>query len=183
MTNTMWGGRFAASPAQIMEEINASIDFDKRLWRHDILASKAHVAMLGATGIVKPSEADEIARGLDILELTPSEYLTQNEIDAARTVRQDYRNVQGQQQIVWPPSFALARAYLDQLERSGGLAADRIAAARQALDSAEQSSDAARAEALNALATELHGIADGAGEAAKVHTLATAVEELAGAEG
>ena len=52
MTNTMWGGRFAASPAEIMEEINASIDFDKRLWRHDIRASKAHVAMLGATGII-----------------------------------------------------------------------------------------------------------------------------------
>ncbi|MBC8012966.1 MAG: argininosuccinate lyase [Methyloceanibacter sp.] len=65
MTNTMWGGRFAASPAEIMEEINASIDFDKRLWRHDILASKAHVAMLGATGIIKPKEADEIAGGLD----------------------------------------------------------------------------------------------------------------------
>ena len=65
MTNTMWGGRFAASPAQIMEEINASIDFDKRLWRHDILASQAHVAMLGATGIVTANEAEEIARGLD----------------------------------------------------------------------------------------------------------------------
>ena len=64
MTNTMWGGRFAASPAEIMEEINASIDFDKRLWRHDILASKAHVAMLAATGILKAKEADEIARGL-----------------------------------------------------------------------------------------------------------------------
>jgi len=65
MTNTMWGGRFAASPAEIMEEINASIGFDKRLWRHDILASKAHVAMLGATGILSAKEADEIARGLD----------------------------------------------------------------------------------------------------------------------
>ena len=65
MTNTMWGGRFAASPAQIMEEINASIDFDKRLWRHDILASQAHIAMLGATGIVTAKEAQEIARGLD----------------------------------------------------------------------------------------------------------------------
>jgi argininosuccinate lyase len=64
MTNTMWGGRFAASPAEVMEEINASIDFDKRLWRHDILASKAHVAMLAATGILKAKEADEIARGL-----------------------------------------------------------------------------------------------------------------------
>ena len=65
MTNTMWGGRFAASPAEIMEEINASIDFDKRLWRHDIEASKAHVAMLGATGIVTSDEAGKIAKGLD----------------------------------------------------------------------------------------------------------------------
>ena len=65
MTNTMWGGRFAASPSEIMEEINASIDFDKRLWRHDIVASKAHVAMLKATGIVTSGEADEITNGLD----------------------------------------------------------------------------------------------------------------------
>jgi len=65
MTNTMWGGRFASSPSEIMEEINASIDFDKRLWRHDIEASKAHVAMLGATGIVTPKDAAKIAEGLD----------------------------------------------------------------------------------------------------------------------
>jgi argininosuccinate lyase len=65
MTNTMWGGRFAASPAEVMEDINASIDFDKRLWRHDILASKAHVAMLAATGILTGKEADQIAGGLD----------------------------------------------------------------------------------------------------------------------
>ncbi|MGB6923235.1 MAG: argininosuccinate lyase [Methyloceanibacter sp.] len=65
MTNTMWGGRFSLSPAAIMEEINASIGFDKRLWRHDILASKAHAAMLAATGIITKGEAGEIARGLD----------------------------------------------------------------------------------------------------------------------
>jgi argininosuccinate lyase len=65
MTNTMWGGRFAASPAEIMEEINASIDFDKRLWRHDIEASQAHVAMLAATSIVTATEADEITKALD----------------------------------------------------------------------------------------------------------------------
>ena len=65
MTNTMWGGRFAASPAEIMEQINASIDFDKRLWRHDIGASKAHVAMLGATGILTKNDAQAITRGLD----------------------------------------------------------------------------------------------------------------------
>jgi argininosuccinate lyase len=68
MTNKMWGGRFATSPAEIMEEINASIGFDKRLWRHDILASKAHVAMLGTTGILTAKEAEEIARGLDKIE-------------------------------------------------------------------------------------------------------------------
>jgi argininosuccinate lyase len=61
----MWGGRFLASPAAIMEEINASIDFDKRLWRHDILASKAHAAMLAANGIISKKEGEEIARGLD----------------------------------------------------------------------------------------------------------------------
>ena len=120
----------------------------------------------------------EIARGLDILELTPSEFISQNEIDAARTVRFDYKNVQGQQQFAWPPSFALARAYLDQLERSNGLGADRIAAARQALDSAEGSSGQARSEALSSLAAELHGAADGAGDSAKVHKLAEAVDAL-----
>ena len=61
----MWGGRFQSSPAAIMEEINASIDFDKRLWRHDILASKAHCEMLAKTGILTKKEAGEIARGLD----------------------------------------------------------------------------------------------------------------------
>jgi hypothetical protein len=127
--------------------------------------------------------SSEIARGLDILELIPSEHVSQNEIDAARTVHLDYHNVQGQQQFVWPPSFALARAYLDQLERSDGFAAGRIEAARQALDAAESSSGSARGEALSALATELHEAADGAGDSAKVHTLATAVEELANAEG
>ena len=65
MTNTMWGGRFASSPSEIMEDINASIDFDKRLWRHDIEASKAHVAMLEATGILAPEETAKITEGLD----------------------------------------------------------------------------------------------------------------------
>ena len=63
----MWGGRFLASPAAIMEEINASIDFDKRLWRHDILASKAHAAMLGKQGIITADDAAEITHGLDTI--------------------------------------------------------------------------------------------------------------------
>jgi argininosuccinate lyase len=61
----MWGGRFAEGPSAIMREINASIPFDKALWRHDIAASKAHVAMLGAQGIVTPADAATITEGLD----------------------------------------------------------------------------------------------------------------------
>ncbi len=63
--NRMWGGRFAASPAEIMEEINASIGFDKRLAPQDIRASKAHAAMLAAQGIITKADAREIAKGLD----------------------------------------------------------------------------------------------------------------------
>ncbi|MDE2403818.1 MAG: argininosuccinate lyase [Sphingomonadales bacterium] len=61
----MWGGRFAAGPSAIMREINASIPFDKALWRQDIAASKAHVAMLGAQGIVTTADALAIRDGLD----------------------------------------------------------------------------------------------------------------------
>ncbi|MBI1365864.1 MAG: argininosuccinate lyase [Alphaproteobacteria bacterium] len=63
--NKMWGGRFAAGPAAIMGEINASIDVDKRLWREDIAGSKAHAAMLAAQKIISRDDADAIARGLD----------------------------------------------------------------------------------------------------------------------
>ncbi len=61
----MWGGRFAEGPSAIMREINASIPFDKALWRQDVAASKAHVAMLGAQGIVSVEDAALIADGLD----------------------------------------------------------------------------------------------------------------------
>ncbi|MDT9013330.1 argininosuccinate lyase [Novosphingobium sp. APW14] len=61
----MWGGRFAEGPSAIMREINASIPFDKALWRQDVAASKAHVAMLGAQGIVSDTDAAAIFRGLD----------------------------------------------------------------------------------------------------------------------
>ena len=74
--------------------------------------------------------SSEIARGLDIFELTPSGFISQNEIDAAKTVHFDYLNTQGQPKLVWPASFALARAYLDQLERS--LAADGTSLPRRA---------------------------------------------------
>ena len=65
MSNKMWGGRFASGPSQIMEEINASIDFDRRLAAQDIAGSKAHVAMLAASGIIEKADAVSIAMGLD----------------------------------------------------------------------------------------------------------------------
>ncbi|HKX28608.1 MAG TPA: hypothetical protein VJ302_12980 [Blastocatellia bacterium] len=83
--------------------------------------------------------ASEIARGLDILELSPSEFLTRNEIDAAKAVRVAELNVQNQQRIEWPAQLVVAKAYLDQLERSQALPADQITAVRNAIQSAESS--------------------------------------------
>ncbi|MDB4883360.1 MAG: repeat-containing protein [Gemmatimonadetes bacterium] len=122
--------------------------------------------------------SSEIARGLDIFELVPSAFISQNEIDAAKTVHMSYLNTQGQPKLVWPPSFALARAYADQLGRTNGLAPARLQATRQALTSAEAAKGAARRTALNRLATQLNGQATGA-DAAKVRMLASAVKELA----
>ncbi len=124
--------------------------------------------------------SSEIARGLDIFELTPSAYLTKNEIDAANTVRFAQLNPQGQPQIVWPPSFALSRAYVDQLERSNGLAARRIADVRAKLTAAEGMSGAARSEALHALGRALDA-ETGSSDAAKVKLLAGSVHALASA--
>jgi hypothetical protein len=81
--------------------------------------------------------ASEIARGLDIFELTPTQHLTQNEIDAAKTVRVAALNVQNQQKIEWPAQLVVAKAYVDQLERSQALPADQIAALRAAIHGAE----------------------------------------------
>ncbi|MGH7629518.1 MAG: LVIVD repeat-containing protein [Gemmatimonadales bacterium] len=123
--------------------------------------------------------SSEIARGLDIFELTPSVLVSQNEIDAAKTVRFDYLNTQGQPKLIWPPSFALARAYLDQLERSNGMAAEQISDARTALANAERRSAQERRDALTVLATWLNGNASRAGDQAKARMLAAAIADLA----
>ncbi|MFZ1182125.1 MAG: argininosuccinate lyase, partial [Pseudolabrys sp.] len=67
MSNKMWGGRFASGPGAIMEEINASIDFDRHLYRQDIAASKAHADMLAKQGIITADDARKIAHGLDTI--------------------------------------------------------------------------------------------------------------------
>ena len=83
--------------------------------------------------------ASEIARGLDVFELTPTKFLTQNEINAAKTVRFSELNVQNQQKIEWPAKLAVAKAYLDQLSRSQTLSPDKIAALEKAIQNAEHS--------------------------------------------
>ncbi len=123
--------------------------------------------------------SSEIARGLDILELTPSAYVTQNEIDAAKSVRMDYFNPQSQPKFTWPASFALSRAYLDQLERSHGLTADVIASARNTITNAERASGLLRQESLNKLSREMDALVRGP-EAGKIRLLANSLRELGG---
>jgi hypothetical protein len=126
--------------------------------------------------------SSEIERGLDITELVPSQYISENEIIAAKTIHFPYFNAQGQPKFVWPPSFALACSYVDQLERSGGLSADKIGATRGALARAQQATGAERSNALNALAADLNRDAASAGNPAKVRKLADAVSSLVNAQ-
>ena len=120
--------------------------------------------------------SSEIARGLDIFELTPSEYITQNEIDAATSVEWSYLNAQGQPVIEWPATFALARAYIDQLERTTEFSATQIASMREVLDRAEGASGTMRQEMLRDLASKTTDM----GTSAKSDMLADALNRLAG---
>jgi LVIVD repeat len=125
--------------------------------------------------------SSEIARGLDIFELTPSQLLSQNEIDAAKSVRLQYFNTQGQPQYTWPATTALVGAYLDQLERSNGMAAGKITSIRDELSRAERLTGQARKDALTQLATRVQNEANSANDKAKAQLLATAVRDLVNA--
>jgi hypothetical protein len=121
----------------------------------------------------------EITRGLDIFELQPSAFISKNEIDAAKSVHLDYLNTQGQVKYTWPKTFSLARAYVDQLERSEPSETGKIEAYRAALDRAEGAAEPERQSTLNELAARLEAEAGGAGDAAKARTLAAVVKQLA----
>jgi hypothetical protein len=125
--------------------------------------------------------ASEIARGLDIFELKPSEYLSQNEIDAARLVRFETFNPQMQPKFVWPAAFPVVRSYLDQLVRGRGLPGSRTNAIAASLDAAERMSGEARRGALERLAAELDRDVGGAVDGARVRAMAAATRELANA--
>jgi hypothetical protein len=126
--------------------------------------------------------SSEISRGLDIYELQPSALISQNEIDAAKSVHFDFLNVQDQPKLVWPSTFALARAYADQLERSKGLPSGTIISIRQALTNAEKASGTLRRDALAQLAGQIEGNAGGSSDGRKVRMLSAAVTALANAQ-
>jgi len=127
--------------------------------------------------------SSEIARGLDVLELAPSGLISRNEIEAAQLVHLDYFNAQDQPKVTWPASFVVARAYVDQLERSNGLSAERLKVVRQQLSQAEKSQGAARRDALTQLATALGQDASMSSDRAKVQKLVAVVTDLATAQG
>ena len=114
MTNKMWGGRFASAPAEVMEEINASIDFDKRLFAQDIAGSKAHCEMLAKTGIITGDDADAILQGLDTIA---SEILA-GEFEFSRALEDVHMNIEARlADLIGPAAGKLhtARSRNDQV--------------------------------------------------------------------
>jgi hypothetical protein len=118
----------------------------------------------------------EIARGLDVFELTPTQYLTQNEIDAAKSVKVAELNVQNQQKIEWPSTLVVAKAYLDQVARSQALPAGQVASLRKAIANAEKSklskSSVAKLAALAPSVEQGAGSAKTPADAARLNALA-----------
>jgi hypothetical protein len=125
--------------------------------------------------------SSEIARGLDVLELQPSGVLSANELAAAKLVHFAYFNTQDQPRFTWPASVVVARAYVDQLERSKGLAPERISAVRQALDRAARAQGQAQRDAFTQLAASLGQDAATSSDKGKVQKLADVVNALANA--
>ncbi len=116
--------------------------------------------------------ASEIARGLDIFELTPTQSMTQNEIDAAKAVRVAELNVQNQQKIEWPRNLVVAKAYVDQLERSQALPVDQITALRQAIQKAESSRKRGKLKSFAPSLEKSAGLTKSAADSARLRALA-----------
>jgi hypothetical protein len=121
----------------------------------------------------------EMQRGLDVFELTPSAAISQNEIDAAKSVHFDFLNVQDQPKLVWPATFALSGSYVDQLDRWKGLASNRIEEIKTALRNAQGMSGLPRRDALRALAAKVQGYVSGAEDPQRVQWLSTSIKDLA----
>jgi hypothetical protein len=126
--------------------------------------------------------ASEIARGLDVFELTPTKFLTQNEIDAAKTVRLAELNVQNQQKMEWPEQLVVAKAYLDQLSRSQALPTGEISKVQKAIQSAEKSHmSKGKVAKLKSMAPSLEksaGTAKSPADSTRMHALADVLTHL-----
>jgi hypothetical protein len=122
--------------------------------------------------------SSEIARGLDIFDLTPTKFLTQNEIDAAKSVHVDLLNAQNQQRIAWPANFAVTRAYLDQAQRSGAVGLAESTILWHELDNAENVKGAARRTALRQMAARLRKDLRTSKDPARIRALTTAITNL-----
>jgi len=114
-----------------------------------------------------------------LLQLLPSDLLSQNEIDAASLLHLDQFNAQVQEPFTWPASFAVARAYVDQLARGSSLATNEIADVRRDLDAAERVSGTPRRAALTRLATRVDGLPKGGPDEARVRALVASIRKLA----
>lgn len=121
--------------------------------------------------------SSEIVRGLDILELTPSKYLTQNEIDAAKTVHVSELNVQNQQRIVWPNKLVVAKAYIDQLERSQGLSAAQVTELRAEIQKAEGNGEVKGLKKLASSVEKAASEAKNAGDTGRLQALAAVLKK------
>lgn len=121
----------------------------------------------------------EIARGLDIFELTPSDYITANEIAAANTVVMQYKNAQGQPKYSWPASEALALAYLDQLERNREMDMATINSMREGITRSATMNGNAKSRLLNDLANTAQQVAANTRNSDKVMKIAETLRALA----
>ncbi|HEV2800692.1 MAG TPA: hypothetical protein VGW12_09355 [Pyrinomonadaceae bacterium] len=124
--------------------------------------------------------SSEIARGLDVFELVPTEHLTQNEIDAAKAVRVAELNVQNQEKIEWPRQLVVAKAYVDQLERSKALPVGEIAELRQAIQRAESNrSDLGKLKNLAPSLEKNAGVSKSEADSARLRALAEILKQPA----
>ena len=123
--------------------------------------------------------ASEIARGMDVFTLTPSDMLSKNELAAAALIHMEQYNPQSQPKLVWPAAFPVARSYVDQLERNNGLSAARIKTINASLNSAEKLAGSARKAALTKLAASIDKDAAGSSDMARVEWLSQSVKDIA----
>jgi hypothetical protein len=153
--------------------------FDRGPYQENQLHLGGHWSAYWYNGNIYGSE---IGRGLDVLALTPSEHLTQNELDAAKLVQFERFNPQTQPRFTWPAHFTVARAYIDQLQRNTALQAEATRIARD-LDRAERLSGAERRDALNRLAASIDPLlaATQGPDARRLEGLAQTLRGLAGA--